>query len=124
MRPLQDAIAAAPRAPVSPAGRLEGVKQRFTTRDLRRERATERAVDISVVVPVFNERENLPGLVERVTAALETTKRSYELIFIDDHSDDQSALYLLSLRDNRHVRVFMKEGDRGKSSALMQGFRH
>jgi len=55
---------------------------------------------LSVVIPVFEEEENLPSLYERLTSVLEEAEPSYELIFIDDGSRDQSGGFLFNLADH------------------------
>ncbi|MFQ5617172.1 MAG: glycosyltransferase, partial [Anaerolineales bacterium] len=45
---------------------------------------------LSVVIPVYDEQDNLPVLYQRLTTVLEGTSPSYEIIFIDDGSRDQS----------------------------------
>ena len=52
--------------------------------------APEDNVEISVVVPLLNEVENLPELYDRLCDALSELKRTYEIIFIDDGSVDES----------------------------------
>jgi len=44
---------------------------------------------ISVVVPVYNEEKNLLLLMDRLEAALRKTERAYEIIYVDDGSDDE-----------------------------------
>ena len=51
---------------------------------------TERKIDISVVVPVYNEEENLPVLIPQISAALNPLGKSFEMIFVDDGSTDNS----------------------------------
>ena len=48
----------------------------------------EKKLDISVISPVFNELENLETFVESVTAVMNSTNMSWELIIVDDGSDD------------------------------------
>ena len=48
-------------------------------------------VDLSVVLPFRNERENLPELLDRLRVTLDPLELSYELIFIDDGSTDDGA---------------------------------
>ena len=62
---------------------------------------------LSVVLPVFNERENLPALYERLVRVLDAGNQSYELVFVDDGSRDGSrdVLYALAERDPRVVVV-------------------
>jgi dolichol-phosphate mannosyltransferase len=55
---------------------------------------------ISVVIPVFNEAENLPLLYQRLTGVLEDVEPLYELIFVDDGSQDRSVQILETLAEN------------------------
>ncbi|KAB2860330.1 MAG: glycosyltransferase, partial [Bauldia sp.] len=52
--------------------------------------ATSAPPDVSIVVPVFDERDALPGLIDEIDAALAPLGRSSELIFVDDGSTDGS----------------------------------
>ena len=52
---------------------------------------------VSVVIPIYNEEENLPDLVERVGEALARSRRSFELICVDDGSRDASAQTMAEL---------------------------
>jgi cellulose synthase/poly-beta-1,6-N-acetylglucosamine synthase-like glycosyltransferase/glycosyltransferase involved in cell wall biosynthesis len=74
---------------------------------------------ISVVIPIFNERQNLPTLIKRLEKSLSAF--SYELLFVDDHSTDGSYQYLRSLR-NHHIVVLKKQGKKGKAFSLLEGF--
>jgi len=65
-------------------------------------------VDISVIVPVYNERENLPELCERLHATLKGMRRSYETIFVDDGSRDGSLELLLQLRRKHRGMVVVE----------------
>ena len=51
---------------------------------------TERKIDISVVVPVYNEEENLPVLIPQISAVLNPLGKPFEMIFVDDGSTDNS----------------------------------
>jgi len=64
--------------------------------------------ELSVVIPVFNEEENITVLHSRLTVVLEGIHIEYEIIFVDDGSNDESLSQLknLSVRDNR---VFVVE---------------
>ena len=53
--------------------------------------------DVSIVVPIYNEVDNLAELVDRVAAAMDPTIWRYELIAIDDGSSDGSAAMLREL---------------------------
>jgi len=76
---------------------------------------------ISVVVPVYNEEDNIPELVERVAAAL--APREFELIVIDDGSRDGSANALERLAESRPwLRPLYLIRNYGQSAALQAGF--
>ena len=78
---------------------------------------------LSVVVPVFNEEENLPELLTRLKAALEVLGRSYELVLVNDGSRDRS---LELLRDaaarDPHLVVIDFNRNYGQHSAVFAGF--
>jgi glycosyltransferase involved in cell wall biosynthesis len=83
------------------------------------------APDLSVVVPVFNEEDNLPVLAEEIDAALDGGGVDYEVLFVDDGSTDGSPRVLAELasRDRRR-RVLRLARNRGQSAAMAIGFRH
>jgi undecaprenyl-phosphate 4-deoxy-4-formamido-L-arabinose transferase len=78
---------------------------------------------LSVVVPVFNEEENLPELLSRLGAALPALGRSYEVVLVNDGSRDSS---LAILRDaaasDPHVTVIDFNRNYGQHSAIFAGF--
>jgi dolichol-phosphate mannosyltransferase len=81
--------------------------------------------DISLVIPVFDEAENLPILAGEIRAALEPTGRAYEVIYVDDGSTDDSPAVLAALaREEPRVRVIRQRRNSGQSAALDAGFRH
>ena len=67
----------------------------------------EHQPELSVVIPVFNEEENITALHSRLTAVLEGIHIDYEIIFVDDGSNDDSLNQLqnLSVKDNRVLVV-------------------
>lgn len=89
--------------------------------------ASERsaALEISVVVPVFDEEENLPTLYRELTDVLQRYGRSYELLFVDDGSTDGSFAVLSSFHhaDDR-VQVIRFRKNFGQTAALAAGFDH
>ncbi len=79
---------------------------------------------ISVVVPLFNEREGMGELYSRLTDVLGRTASGHELIFIDDGSTDGSLDILRELRGrDRRVKIISFKRNYGKSAALSEGFR-
>jgi len=83
------------------------------------------APEISLVIPVYNEEENLPILEGEIRAAMEATGRPYEVIYVDDGSSDGSpeVLRALAQKDPR-IRVIRQRRNHGQSAALDAGFRH
>lgn len=82
-------------------------------------------VDLSVVVPVFNEEQNLPLLHAELQAALAPLGRPYELIFVDDRSHDQSFAVMLNLaRSDASVRLIRFRARCGQTAAMQAGFDH
>ncbi len=80
-------------------------------------------VDISVVVPLFNEAENIPELYRRLTSVLVGLKRGYEVIFINDGSTDNTQRVLEDIfRGDERVRVIELRTNFGKAPALSAGF--
>ena len=77
-------------------------------------------LDLAVVVPTFNERENVAAVVARLDKAL--AGRRWEVIFVDDASPDGTAAAARELaRVDRRVRVIERIGRRGLSSACIEG---
>jgi glycosyltransferase involved in cell wall biosynthesis len=85
--------------------------------------AAPRPVEISVVLPVWNEAENLPSLVAELVPVLNGLGRSYEIIAVDDGSTDGSYEVLLGLRDRApRLRVVRLRRNFGQTAALAAGF--
>jgi len=82
-------------------------------------------LDLSLVVPIYNEEENIPLLYAEIKEVLETTSYSYELICVDDGSSDHSVAVLeqLSREDNRVVVIELRRNF-GQTAAMSAGFDH
>jgi glycosyltransferase involved in cell wall biosynthesis len=81
--------------------------------------------EISLIVPVFNEEENLPELDAEIRAAMAGTGRTYELLLVDDGSTDGGPEVMLRLAAaDPRVRVLRRRRNAGLSAALDAGFRH
>lgn len=82
------------------------------------------AIDLSVVIPVYNEAPNLEELHAELDAALSRGPYAYEVIFVDDGSRDESHSILTTLhaRDPRHVRVVRFRRNFGQTAAFAAGF--
>jgi dolichol-phosphate mannosyltransferase len=82
--------------------------------------AGDTAIELTVVVPTFNEARNVPLVVERLETVLKDTR--WEVVFVDDDSPDGTANVAreIALRDRR-VRVIRRIGRRGLSTACVEG---
>lgn len=78
---------------------------------------------ISIVVPTLNESENIPVLVNRIADAFLDTAVMYEILFIDDHSNDDTPAVIRALAETYPIRLYQKVGERGKAFSLLQGFK-
>ncbi|HXP64964.1 MAG TPA: glycosyltransferase family 2 protein [Steroidobacteraceae bacterium] len=79
-----------------------------------------RGPELSVIVPTFNERDNVVELTERISQSLRDCE--WELIFVDDDSPDGTAEFVrqLAAKDSR-IRCVQRIGRRGLSSACVEG---
>ena len=97
MQELREALRSEPGAAASPAG-----------------------VELSVIVPTFNERENVGRLISCLSSCLADV--SWEVIFVDDDSPDGTASVIREIaRSDPHVRCLQRLGRRGLSSACIEG---
>lgn len=82
------------------------------------------SIEISVVVPVFNEEENLPILIPRLVEVLNPLGLCYEIIFVDDGSSDGSRSILKEMAlKHSFLRIIGLKENRGLSTALLAGIR-
>jgi glycosyltransferase involved in cell wall biosynthesis len=80
-------------------------------------------LDLSVVVPVYNEVENVPLLLEELHAALDPTGLSYELILVDDGSSDGSYKLLVEAAKTDPSLVLIRfRRNFGQTAAMQAGF--
>lgn len=80
-------------------------------------------MDLSIVVPVYNEEESVNPLYERITAALAQVAYSYEMILVDDGSSDRSFMLLTAIAaDDSRVRVIRFRRNFGQTAAMAAGF--
>ena len=81
-------------------------------------------IEISVVVPVFNEEENLPILFSRLVEVLNGLHQPFEMIFVDDGSSDGSRKVLKEMINQYPpLRLIGFKENRGLSTALLAGMR-
>jgi glycosyltransferase involved in cell wall biosynthesis len=85
----------------------------------------EKIMDLSLVIPVYNEVENLSALLDEISAALDGENIDYEIIFVDDGSSDGSFELLESLREeNNHIGIIRFRRNYGQTAAFAAGFDH
>jgi glycosyltransferase involved in cell wall biosynthesis len=81
-------------------------------------------MDISIVIPLFNEDESLPELCSWIERVVNENQLSYEVILIDDGSTDQSWKVIEAIREkNNHMKAIKFQRNYGKSAALNEGFK-
>ncbi|NLD95147.1 MAG: glycosyltransferase family 2 protein [Fibrobacter sp.] len=80
---------------------------------------------LSIVVPVYNEEENIPILYKELNDMLNNLKQDYEIIFIDDGSRDKSRDVLTALsKDDKKVNVIFFRRNYGQTAAISAGFKY
>jgi undecaprenyl-phosphate 4-deoxy-4-formamido-L-arabinose transferase len=80
-------------------------------------------IQISLVIPVFNEEKNLPTLMERTLPVMRAMKRAFEVILIDDGSRDRSLEILREFAQKEpEVRVIELTRNYGQHAAILAGF--
>ena len=83
-------------------------------------------VELSVLIPVYNEEDVLSMLFERLYPVLDELGRSYEILFVNDGSSDNSASILTQQFEQRPdvTRVIFLSSNAGQHAALIAGFQH
>jgi len=80
---------------------------------------------LSVVIPIFNEEENITPLYRELKTVLEGMRAKYEVIFVDDGSDDGSNKVLQKLaKDDKGIKVIQFRKNFGQTAALAAGVEH
>jgi glycosyltransferase involved in cell wall biosynthesis len=83
---------------------------------------SEYEVDVSVVLPVYNEKGHLRDEIDRISAAMEASSYSWEIVVVDDGSDDGSAEQIDdATRDRTNIRLIRFAANRGSGAARKAG---
>ena len=83
------------------------------------------AVEMSIVIPLFDEEESIPHLYQQLVAALDSIGRTWEVILVDDGSTDRSFELLAEIAErDRRVRVLRLRRNFGQTAAMVAGFDH
>jgi glycosyltransferase involved in cell wall biosynthesis len=84
-----------------------------------------KAVDVSFIIPVYNEEENVDDLIAEVNRAGEQLKRSFEIVIVDDGSKDHTVARMRELlKDYPALRVVRLKRNYGQTAATAAGFRY
>jgi undecaprenyl-phosphate 4-deoxy-4-formamido-L-arabinose transferase len=79
-------------------------------------------IEVSVVIPVYNEEQNLRVLLDRLKPVMQGLGKGFEIIFIDDGSRDDSLVILHEFTKNKQVKVVELTRNYGQHAAIMAGF--
>lgn len=86
---------------------------------------TKGQIDLSLVIPVFNESENLLQLHKEITESCTALGKSFEIIFVDDGSWDESFIILKKIqKQDSKVKIIRLRKNFGQTAALSAGFDH
>ena len=79
------------------------------------------SLKLSVVIPTFREVKNLEPVAQAVAAALASARIAYEIIFVDDNSNDGSEEKAAALANPLPVRMIVRKSEKGLSTAVLRG---
>ena len=77
---------------------------------------------ISIIIPTYNEVDNLELLFSKINLVFEDEAIDYEIIIVDDNSPDNTAQLSYKLSESYPVRVNVRKKDRGLSKSVVKGF--
>jgi dolichol-phosphate mannosyltransferase len=81
--------------------------------------------NLALIIPTLREAANISGLLERLRAVLDPVEIDYEIIVVDDDSQDGTEEIVSAInRDDPRVRLLVRKGERGLSGAILYGWRH
>ncbi len=82
-------------------------------------------IDLSIVIPVYNEEKSLPSLHAAILRGMKKLSVSYEILYVDDGSSDRSYEVLkMQFENSSNVRVIRLRRNFGQTAALAAGFHH
>ncbi len=76
---------------------------------------------IDIIIPIYNEAENLVALIGRLDSTFHKAKLAYHLYFVDDHSTDRGVKILNSLKTRYPITILTKNGNQGKAYSILEG---
>lgn len=82
-------------------------------------------MELSVIIPVYNEEENVEPLIHEIVRVLQPLAKSYEIVVVDDGSNDGTFSVLSRLRDHREfLKVVRLKRNFGQTAAMVAGLAH
>lgn len=90
----------------------------------RTKQKNSKLIDLSIVIPLFNEDESLPELIEWISRVNRSHGFSYEIVLVDDGSTDSSWQVIQALSKTHPIKALRFGQNNGKSAALNTGFRN
>jgi len=92
------------------------------TREIAKDSKGRRELDLSIVIPIYNEEENIPHLLERLRNSLERLNLRYEIIAVDDGSRDQGVAVLKRYAaEIPELKIVRLRRNSGQTAAIMAG---
>jgi undecaprenyl-phosphate 4-deoxy-4-formamido-L-arabinose transferase len=79
-------------------------------------------VQVAIVIPVYNEEENLSALMDRLLPVMQKSGKTFELIFVDDGSRDNSMVVLKNFTKYTQVKIIELTRNYGQHAAILAGF--
>jgi dolichol-phosphate mannosyltransferase len=81
-------------------------------------------MDLSIIIPTFNERNNVRILAAKISSLFQEKHFSYEIIFVDDSQDDTPMILEEICQQDKNVKYIHRSNERGLASAVVSGFLH
>jgi dolichol-phosphate mannosyltransferase len=77
---------------------------------------------LSIIIPTYNEELNIKELIKRLHSNMCHNKVKYEIIVVDDFSEDGTLNILRDLNGKYPLKIILKKGEKGKAQSLLEGF--
>lgn len=77
---------------------------------------------LSIIIPTYNEQDNIKELIKRIHSNMSKNKVKYEIIIVDDFSEDRTLDILRRFNGRYPLKILLKNGAKGKAQSLLEGF--
>jgi len=81
-------------------------------------------ISLSIIIPTYNERDNLSELLERIHRSVGPLDYPYEVLVVDDDSPDETWKVAARYSENHPVRILRRKGKRGLATAVLEGIKN